>query len=617
MRFAEDFPRAREGDWRNAVAGVLKGKDFARTLIGQTRDGFPIEPLLPRRADAEPIAGARAAGRWRIGARLDDPDPDRGNALIRDDLIGGADLVTLGFAGARAARGFGLPDQNPDTLERALDGVHCDLIGMRLEFAPFGARAAGDAIAGLVHRRRLPFAALEIDFGLAPLADWAVTGATPLPFHVLIEQAHELVTQRLSEGFIGPFLRCDGRPFHEAGASEGQELALVLAQGIAYLRAFEAMGVPLETARTWLSFTLAADADLFLGIAKFRALRLLWARVEEVAGLAGKVIPIHAETAWRMLARNDCHTNILRNTIAALAAGLGGADSIAVLPFTAPRGLPDAFARRLARNTGLILMDESQLHRVIDPAAGAGGIEALTDRLCARAWSLLQRIEAQDVGGLRGLPAALDNSFVFEMIREIRDARAADIATRREPITGVSEFPDLSEGDIAVLMPARPDRHEGPLPSMRAAEPFEALRDRAAGMARAPEVFLANLGPLAAFGARATFATNAFEAGGVHAPGNAGFAAGEGTDISALVAAYKASGSRIACLCGSDAAYADEAIKTARALKAAGAAAIFLAGRPGEAEPAYRAAGIEGFLFAGCDIIACLAAVLDRLEVIA
>ncbi|MCA1952028.1 MAG: methylmalonyl-CoA mutase family protein [Hyphomicrobiales bacterium] len=624
MRLAGDFPRATEAQWHAAVEAVLKGRDFTRALIGRTRDGIPIEPLLPRRADAEPIHGARGAGRWRIAARLDDPDPERGNRQILDDLLGGADMVTLTFAGAPAARGFGLPDHAPITLERALHDVHCDLIALRLESTPFGGRASAEAIAGLARRRRLPGGTVTVDFGLQPLADWAAAGRMPLTFAQAMANIRSIIGELETEGFTGPFLRCDGRPFHEAGAGEAQELAALITQGLAYLRALEAQGIAPETTRHWLSFTLAVDADQFLGIAKIRALRLLWARVEAVLGLETRPIAIHAETAWRMLSRDDRHTNLLRNTIATLAAGLGGADSVAVLPFTAACGLPDGFARRLARNTGLIAMDESQLHRFADPAAGAGAIEALTDRLCEAAWTLLRQIEAQHAQGETGLPAALANGFLATLVRETRQAREVDLATRREPITGISEFPDLGEAAASVLAPLPHAGREGgwatsqeSFPSRRLAEPFEQLRDRAGRLAaagRKPAIFLANLGRIADFNSRATFARSAFEAGGIAALGNDGFAIAAGTDLAALAAAFREAGTPLACLCGTDSGYAAEAEEAARALKAAGAACLWLAGKPGESEMAWRAAGIDRFLFASCDILALLGDALDRWE---
>ena len=194
-------------------------------------------------------------------------------------------------------------------------------------------------------------------------------------------------------GFKGPLAAADGRVIHDAGGSEVQELAFVLATGVAYLRAIESAGIALEDAQGMIYARLAADADQFLTMAKFRALRLLWARVEQASGLAPKPLFIAADTAWRMLTQRDAYVNMLRATMATFSAGLGGADSINVLPHTLALGLPDAFARRAARNTQLVLLEESNLAKVSDPAAGSGGIETLTQQLCEAAWSLFQEIE--------------------------------------------------------------------------------------------------------------------------------------------------------------------------------------------------------------------------------
>ncbi len=619
MEWTADFPRATESQWRAAVDRVLKGADFEKVLVGRTADGIAIEPLAQHRADAAAVAGVRGAARWDIATRVDDPDVHRANLQAHDDLLGGANSLTIAFAGSFTARGFGLRDHAPATFDHALEKIHPDLIRIRLETAPFGGRAVAEGFAAFAKRNRLPGATLKVDFGLAPLADLAVTGHMPLPFASLMGNVGEIARHLQGDGFAGPFLRCDGRPFHEAGASEAQELACVIAQGAAYLRALPTRAVELDEAASWLSFTLTADDDQFLTIAKCRALRLLWARIEETAGLSPRAIPLHAETAWRMLSRHDVYVNLLRNTIATFAAGIGGADSIEVLPFTAPLGLADAAARRLSRNTSLILLEESNLYRMVDPAAGAGSIEALTDALCEKAWGLFRLIEAQKADGDTGLAAALANGFVAEMIRDTRDGRLKDIATRKLPLTGVSEFPDVNEAPTAVLAPAAAaTRGESALPSLRLAEPYEALRDRAEAIAakagKGPSVFMANLGRVADFTARATFAKNAFEAGGIAAITNDGFGEGEGTNLVGLTDAFKASGAKIACIASSDALYAEEAQDAATALVASGADAVYLAGKPGENAGQLAAAGVSGYVFARCDMLKFLDGALRHFE---
>jgi methylmalonyl-CoA mutase len=494
-----------------------------------------------------------------------------------------------------------------------------DLIELRLETAPFEGRKAADLIKALVARRRTTATALTIDLGLDPIGDMARTGGAPLPFAKLAKNAATLALEMMQSGFKGHFVRVDTRAIHEAGGSEAQELGYALATAVAYLRMLESEGMALDEAARITSFTLAVDADQFLTIAKLRALRKLMARVHAACGLSDRPIRIDAETAWRMQTQRDAGVNMLRNAIAVFAAGVGGADSVAVLPHSLAQGLPDGFARRVARNCQHVLMEESNLWRVVDPAAGAGGVEALTDELCARGWALFQEIEAAG-----GVVAALESGLLQGRIAAARAARDKGIATRRIPITGTSEFPNLNERDPDVVAgvvahaPAAPELSGAtfsPLGAHRLAEPYEALRDRSdatlAATGARPRVFLANLGRIADFNARATFAKNFFEAGGIEAVTNDGFAEGDGTDLVAMTDAFKASKAALACLCSSDAVYGKEAVDAAMALMASGAARVSLAGRPAELEGALAAAGVTNFIFVGCDVLKTLTEALD------
>jgi methylmalonyl-CoA mutase len=408
----------------------------------------------------------------------------------------------------------------------------------------------------------------------------------------------------------------DGRVIHGAGGSEAQELAFVLATGVAYLRALESAGVALEEAQDMIYARLAADADQFLTLAKFRALRLLWARIEQACGLAPKPIFIAAETAWRMLTQRDPYVNMLRATMATFSAGLGGANAITVLPHTLALGLPDPFARRVARNTQLVLLEESNLAKVSDPAAGSGGIETLTRQLCNTAWSLFQDIEKAG-----RVFASLTQGLIQRKVAATRTARQTDIAKRKMVLTGASEFPNLHEAHVAVLdaSPAAFVPSDASvikfdaLAPMRLAEPFERLRDRSDEVLKAhgarPRVFLANLGTAADFTARATFAKSFFETGGIEAVDTPGF-----TDPASLADAFRSSGAAVACLCSSDKIYTAQAIDAAQALQGAGVKHIYSAGRPGEQEAALREAGVGDFIFAGGDALAMLEEAWRRME---
>ena len=603
LPLAAEFPPATAEQWRKLVEGVLKGAPFDRKLVAKTYDGLAIEPLYGRKAESEPIASRAPAKAWTIMQRVDHPDPVAANAEALNDLENGATGLSLVFAGSVGAYGYGL-DASEATITRALDGVHLG-IALDLDLSP-QTKDAGALLAALVQRRGMAPAATDIRFGFDPIGAAAVAGDSPLPWGELAPIFNAVISDLAGRGFRGPFAPADGRVIHNAGGSEAQELAYVLAVAVQYLRALEAGGIALDAARRMLYFRLAADADQFLTIAKFRALRKLWARVEDACALAPKPALVAAETAWRMMTQRDPYVNLLRATIAVFSAGLGGADAIIVLPFTMARGLPDRFARRIARNTQLVLLDESSLAKVTDPAAGSGGLEDLTEKLCGAAWALFQDIERAG-----GAWAALEAGLIQKRVAAVRAAREQAIARRKDVLTGTSDFPDLAEAPVAVLDVSRVAPSPYPavlkfdsLPPMRLAEPFERLRDASdrvlAQSGARPKIFLANLGKPADFAARATFAKNFFEAGGLAAVSNDGFASRDD-----MLAALRASGAKLACLCSSDQVYAREAADAVAALAGAGVP-VYLAGRPGEREQALRAAGITDFIFAGCDALATL-----------
>ena len=446
--------------WRSAVARVLKGRDV-ESLVTHTADGIGIAPLYPAAAVEGPTGGRRPC---RILARLDPDEADFANAAALDELENGADGLVLTFAGAAPARGFGLAADG-SSLDRALRGVELDLLPLRLEPAPFTGLEAARHLVGVARTRRLDVAALDLDAGLDPVGDLARTGATPEPWPALARRSAEAVEELRGLGLGGPLLRADSRPYHEAGASEAQELASVLATAVTYLRCLDGAGLPLDEARRTVSFLLVADVDHVSTMSKFRAVRRLWARIEESCGLAPRPMPLQAETAWRMMTRRDPHSNLLRTTLACVGAVLGGADGVTVLPFTAPLGLAGPLSRRLARNTPLVLLAEAGLDRVADPAAGSGVVEALTESLCARAWTLFQSIEAHG-----GLPTVLaDGSWPAE-VAATRERRRLDLREGRRVIVGTTAYRMSGETPLAALVsrpaPASPPTSGG-LPSLR------------------------------------------------------------------------------------------------------------------------------------------------------
>lgn len=613
---AGDFEQADETQWRALVDKALKGADFEKRLVSRTQDDIALQPLYQQDTTARVIVGANSAQPWHIAQRVDHPDPERANIQALEDLENGADVLTIVGSGSVRAAGFGLDLASPEKIKKALSSITLSMITLRVEHGDSGIASAG-AIAEAVLEQGEETAKLSVNFGLDPIGSLLRTGKLEANWDTAGSGLAKAVDQLRAHGVTSPSINCDTRVVHDAGGSEAQELAVALAAGVAYLRVLSGSGLSLSEARCCLSWTLAVDADQFLSIAKLRALRLLWARVDDASGLSVEPIEIHAETAWRMMSRLDPAVNMLRTTMATAAASIGGADSISVLPFTLPLGFPSAFARRIARNTQTILSEESNLWRVTDPAAGAGAYEAITQELCETAWSEFQQIEREG-----GVVESFKAGALQSRIASVQAARAKQVATRKIALTGTSEFPNLDERDESVLdvAPVATTASVGgesiaePLPCLRLAEPFELMRDAAdAATARTgarPSVFLANLGPLADHGARATWIRNLLAAGGIAAIGSDGF-----TNSSDVGQAFGNSGASVACICGNDDSYGELAEAVASLLKTAGAKSVLIAGKAGDNESDLRAAGVDAFLHVGIDVVTALNSLHEVLEV--
>lgn len=608
LPLAADFPAVTRDRWRELVAGVLRksglpeGADPEAALSATTYDGIPIAPLYtaadaPAAAPGAPgrspfVRGATADGAaiagWDVRQRHADPDPARTRDAALADLTNGATSLWL----VLGESGVAVSD-----LGAALDGVYLDLAPVALD-AGAQTREAAAAFLALADERGVARAELAGTLGADPIGLRARTGRPADP---------SLVGSLAQTVADAPNLRVatvDATVYHDAGAGDADEIGIATAVGVAYLRALTAVGLDVDAALERLEFRLAVSADQFAGIAKLRAARRVWARVAELSGATGaRGQRQHAVTSAAMMTRRDPWVNLLRTTIACFAAAVGGAEAITVAPFDAALGLPDDFARRIARNTQSILHDESSLARVVDAAGGSWYVESLTDALAEKAWATFTAIERAG-----GALAALDDGTISGLVAATRAKRADDVAHRRAPITGVSEFALVTEEPVVrAAAPAAPTG--GPLAPHRWAEDFEALRDRtdtaAAATGTRPAVFLAALGPYSAHSGRVGFAANLFQAAGLSAP------SGTGDTVDDVVAAFRASGSPVACLCSSDKVYADQAAPAAAALKAAGAQLVWLAGQPGDRADSDAAAGVDGYVFVGCDALTVLRTTLD------
>ena len=626
LPLAEEFPRKTRDDWRTLVDQALKGADFEKRLVNETYDGIKIDPLYTK-GDADGPAvhpGKIPAGPWCIAQACALPSPADANAAILEDLEGGATGAALRIAAT--PDGPGIQIWSLTDLERTLRDVHLEAVPVHLSAGGRALEAAALMIA-FTDQTGVPGAARTGTLGLDPIGALAETGTLSASVADHCSAAAEMHDQ-WAEGSVFSIAT---QPYHAAGCSEAQELGIALAAGVAYLRGLEAAGMPLDTAARSMRFVLVTDTDIFTTIAKFRAWPALWTRVCAACGLSDAPSGIAAETASRMLTTRDPWVNMLRATAATFAAATGGAESISVAPYSSALGLPDGFARRMARNTQTILQEESHIARVADAAAGSWYVESLTTDLIASAWTVFQSLESSG-----GMVAALKAGTVQEMIAGVRAKRDGDIAKRKRAVTGVSEFPNIAEAPVAVAEAgARQSAAKRtsvstwqalldtasagsapsftgsngetctPLPRSRLSEPFETLRDASdkalASQGHRPRVFLANLGTPADFTDRATWARNLFEAGGIEAVASEGLKAAE--DAGAV---FTGSGASIACLCSSDAVYGERAAEAARQLKAAGASQVFLAGRPGDQETALREAGVDHFAHAGADVLSLL-----------
>jgi methylmalonyl-CoA mutase len=672
-----DFETPSYETWRELAEKALKGGSFEKRLISRSYDGFEIQPIYSdsdwnRGASGFPgiapfTRGAKAAspaGSWEVRQSHVYPDAKIANAQILRDLNGGVTAIELVFDGL-AQRGHsisgppgsgligerGIPIYDLTTLNRVLADVHLSAICISLK-AGEQSTAAAAMLAALWRQQELtaelPVARLNAD----PYAALARTGCLATSLEEAQSEAATLARFATENFGNVRAIAVDTACYHDSGATEAQDVAFAISTGLANARAMENAGLSLKDAFRQIEFSIAVGVDFFLSIAKLRALRKTWSRITDACGVADPEMQIHVRTANRILTQHDPWVNILRTTTGCFAAALGGANAITVAPFDAAIDAPEDLSLRIARNTHAILAEEASLSHVIDPAGGSWFVESITDIIAADAWSRFQEIET-----LGGFGVALLNGNVGEWVSTARTARQKDVATRRVPITGVSEFPNLHEegpgnrsidedtlrqGINAQIDSRSKDRNSPGLdsqisvasvakkidavtdgafvwdlaiaretkkleisviPASRLAEQFELLRAASAlsqqdGKRHA--VFLANWGAPSETTARSTFATNFYAVGGIDAEENSGF-----NGLQELEAAFRSSGTLVAVICSTDAKYSESAADIARTLKNAGAIQVVLAGKPKEIDE-FIAAGIDDFIYTGCDALALL-----------
>ncbi|MEV0292214.1 methylmalonyl-CoA mutase family protein [Nocardia sp. NPDC050710] len=598
--------------WRKGVAGVLakaRRVDIAelpnepeRLLAETTYDGLTIAPLYTRRDELpeQPLPGAfpfvrgRDATRdvhrgWFVGTRVTDGDVAAANREILAGLENGISAVRLGVG----ERGVPVAD-----LPTALAGLLFELAPLTLDAGATVTAAAAQVFAVLDEYQVPDRAAIQVSLGAAPLTSrFAATDDVELP------EALALAGQAIARPETVRAITVDGTAFHDAGASDAQELGAAVAAGLEYLRALTE-GQDIADALGQLEFRFAATDDQFATIAKFRAARQLWARVAQVCGAPDfGGAPQHAVTSAAMMTQRDPWVNMLRTTLAAFGAGVGGADTVTVLPFDSALpagelGVSKSFSDRMARNTQLLLLEESHLGHVQDPGAGSWYVEDLTAELAAKAWAFMQELEAAG-----GYLAAVQSDLLANRIAETKAARDSDVAHRRTAVTGVNEFPNLAEQPLS-------EAARGSGLAARYGAAFEALRNRSdaylAANGSRPKALLVPLGTVAEHNVRVTFIANLLASGGIESinPGP--------LEVAGIGTAATEAGAPIAVLCGSDARYGAEAGAAVDALRVAGVETVLLAGAAKAVAESSDAQRPDGFLAAKIDAVAALSGLLEK-----
>jgi methylmalonyl-CoA mutase len=557
-----NLPPVKLADWRAQVDKELAGRSFERTLVHQTDEGLSIAPLYTE-APPSDVPRDSADRPFKICVRH---DPGTSADDLAADLGGGADALWLRLDEALLAGGplpstfcvldvdHGMPSRVVERLSRVPSNASA---GLALAHDPLGLRTRGDSKSQ----------AASDD--LAAVGRWA-----------------RLVEDRLPDATA---VMVSTLPYHEMGADGADELAIALSTGARYLEVLLDAGLSPDRAARQIAVQTSVGRDMFLELCKVRALRVCWQKLLAAFGATGAPRTlIHAVCSSRTLTVRDPWVNILRVTTQVFSAVLGGADLVTPNEFDRMLGPPSALGRRVARNTGLVLREESFLGRVADPAGGSYYLETLTDAFAREAWARFRAIEKEG-----GIAPALESGRIRARLEAAWHGRLQRIATGKVALLGVSEFANLDE-KLPRPAPALNARDERPWPH-RDAETFEALRTRAGASHPPPEALLVTLGSLSESRPRATFAAGFFAAGGIRTR--------EST---------KDETAPIACLCGTDDRYASDAAPRARALKAAGCGRVLLAGRPGALEASLREAGVDGFIFVGCDVVATLSDLLGE-----
>jgi methylmalonyl-CoA mutase len=663
-KFFEEFEIPTYEDWKSAATEALKGADFDKKMFTPTYEGITLKPIYNKEdvENLEHINGlpgiapfgrsVKAAGfkqgSWYINQRLPYFLPADYNNAAKIEIEGGQNALNI-----KADTIWNIESSNPmfklhklnimnmEDLRTALKGIDITKTALFFDGAEISFAYAA-LIYAYCNENHIPLSDLNLFLGIDPISTLAKKGKIYGKPEIFYDQAAELLKWNKAHSINAKIFTVNSSVYHNSGGSAIHEIAGGIATGAEYVRQMIARGVDVDTAANSIWFTISMGTNFFMGIAKLRSARMLWAKIiKEFGGSEdSQKMFINAATSWRDNTKYDPYVNLLRNASETFAAILGSCDSMDVTHFDNKHGAPDEFSRRLARNQQNVLKYEAHLSDTIDPAGGSYYIEALTSQLAEKSWNYFRNIEKEG-----GIYEFLQKGLIQKDVLEIAELRDKNLSTRKDVILGTNKYPNIAEkpattsvfheeviekyirlakanyskqcvsiGDFdsliaefskgtyindvvnALFAEQKPIEIEG-VKSRRSARLFENMRDASQKYKdknrRIPVVHLACYGTLNQYKVRADFAADFFQVAGLNTEIVDGFLAPE-----EIIEGVKKTDAKVIVFCSTDDFYAEFLLKALPAIKKEKPRAMFiLAGYPTDKVEEYKAAGIDDFIY--------------------
>lgn len=591
-----EFPSVSTQEWEARIKADLKGADYEKKLISRTIEGINIKPYYR----SENLNGIEYLNtlpgefpfirsyktdnnRWEIRQDINETDLLKANLNAKEAISRGAD--SIGFNAKEV--------EDKSDMKVLLDGIDLHEISVH-----FTSASSYPVIFNLftdeARSRNADLGKIKGSFNFDSLSYFLLYGKFYANEDDNFIEASSLLNNAVKTIPCFKCITVNGQYFHNAGADVAQELGFSLASASEYLLKFKEKGLSIDDVASRMKFVFAVGSNYFLEISKFRAARLLWAKIAEQYGPVSPrscLMNIHAVSSLWNKSVYDPYVNILRSTTETMSAAIGGCDSISVNPFDITYKKPGTTSERIAQNTQLVLKEESYLDKIVDASAGSYYIESLTDAIAEAAWEIFLTIEKNG-----GFIHAVKTGFIKTDIEKTCQKRDMDIAMRKQVILGTNQYPNLKEKMLDKISPHADLSALGGLRMYRGAQAFEALRLATESYVKdghkSPSVFLFTYGSLAMRKARAGFSTNFFGCAGYEIIDNPGF-----RNIDEGVVAAIKSKAEIIVFCSSDDEYALLTSEVCRKLKTgAPDSHLIVAGTPAAIAEQLQQAGVNDFI---------------------